>query len=97
LKVNVHFYGFVRDVVDTSRIAIETSQDISVRELLDLASKRFGEALRERLLSGSGELQANVRVFVGEHETASLEAPIIDGQNGSAEVKVFVLSATAGG
>lgn len=97
MRVNVHFYGFVRDIVDTSRIALETPRDISVRDLLDLASKRFGEALRERLLSRSGELQANVRLFIGEDETASLETPISDGQNGSAEVKVFVLSATAGG
>ncbi|MFQ5542638.1 MAG: MoaD/ThiS family protein [Candidatus Binatia bacterium] len=97
MQIDVRFYGFVRDVVDTSSFALETSQSTTLRELLDLLVKKFGERLRERLLTKTGELEANVRVFVGDSQTSSLEEPIQNGQRPSAEVKVFVLSATAGG
>jgi len=97
LQVHVRFYGFVRDVVTTPSLALDTPPTITLRDLFDLLAKRFGESLRERLLTSAGELEANVQVFVGDTQRASLEAPLADGQCVSADVNVFVLSATAGG
>ena len=97
MHIDVRFYGFVRDVVDPSSFVLEAPQSATLRELLDLLVEKFGERLRERLLNNTGELEANVRVFVGDNQTSSLEEPIQNGQRPSVEVKVFVLSATAGG
>lgn len=97
MQIQVHFYGFVRDVVETSNFSLESPQSTTLRELFNLLAKRFGERLRERLLNRSGELEANVKVFVGETQTTSLEEPLGDGEESLAKVKVFVLSATAGG
>ncbi|MFQ5852069.1 MAG: MoaD/ThiS family protein [Candidatus Binatia bacterium] len=93
----MRFYGFVKDIVGTSSFGLETAQTTTLRDLFDLLVKRFGETLRDRLLTDTGELEANVRVFVGNTQATSLEAPLGDGERPSAEVKVFVLSATAGG
>lgn len=97
MRVEVRFYGFVRDVVETSTLAFETAHSATLRDLLDLLIKQSGERLRERLLTRTGELEANVQVFVGDTRTTSLEEPLGNGQRPFAEVKVFVLSATAGG
>ncbi|MEE9549486.1 MAG: MoaD/ThiS family protein [Candidatus Binatia bacterium] len=97
LHIDVRFYGFVRDVVDPSSFVLEAPQSATLRELLDLLVEKFGERLRERLLTKTGELEANVRVFVGDSQTSSLEEPIKNGQESFTKVKVFVLSATAGG
>lgn len=97
LQVEVRFYGFVRDVVGTSNLALEMPARGTLRELFELLVKRFGAALGQRLFGMTGELETNVRVFVGDSQAASLEEPLGDGQRSFAEVKVFVLSATAGG
>lgn len=97
LQVDVRFYGFVRDVVGASKIALEMPAQSTLRELFNRLIKNFGESLRERLLTTSGDLEANVKVFLGEDQAMTLEEPLGNGQRSSAEVKVFVLSATAGG
>jgi hypothetical protein len=65
--------------------------------LFEILSAKFGVKLRDRLLNGAGELEANVQVFVGDSQASSLDEPLGNGQRPSAEVKIFVLSATAGG
>lgn len=97
MRIELSFYGFVRDLVNTSKFVIDTSDKTTLREVLDLAVKRHGERLRERLLSTKGELAPNVQIFVGEHATTSLDEPIDHGHDLFTGVKVFVLSATAGG
>lgn len=97
MQVEVRFYGFVRDIVATPRFALETPQSATLRNLLDVLAKKYGEKLRERLLTRTGELETNVKVFIGDSQIASLEEPLGEGQNSFAKVKVFVLSATAGG
>ena len=96
MRVEVHFYGFVRDIVGTCPLLLEAAKTINLRDLLDLLTKRFGERLRERLLTAKGELEANVRVFVGNNEALSLDEPLGDGEK-AMDVKIFVVSATAGG
>lgn len=97
LKIEISFYGFVRDLVNPSKLIIDTPDRTSLREVLDLAAKKHGERLRERLLTASGDLASNVQVFIGEDPTISLDQPIEHRLDPSPEVKVFVLSATAGG
>ena len=97
MRVEILFYGFVRDIVDSSRLVLDTPESLTVRNLMELLIKRFGERLRERLLTSSGEIEANVQLFVGDQRALSLQEPIRNGQSDFAEVKVFVLSATAGG
>ncbi len=97
MQVEVRFYGFVRDVVDTSPLALQMPDCCTLRNLVDLLVQRYGEKLHERLYTNAGELEANVRVFVEDAQAGSLEELLGDGQKSSAEVKVFVLSATAGG
>jgi hypothetical protein len=97
VKIEISFYGFVRDLVNPSKLIIDTPDQTCLREVLDLAAKKHGERLRERLLTGSGELASNVQVFIGGDPTTSLDRPIENRLDPSPEVKVFVLSATAGG
>jgi len=42
------------------------------------------------------DLEANVQIFVGAEQSASLEEVVANGRE-SSEVKIFVLSATCGG
>ncbi len=71
LRVEVRFFGFVRDVVSASSVALGIPQSATLRDLLDLLAKRFGERLRERLLTRTGELEANVQLFVGDTQATS--------------------------
>ncbi len=68
----------------------------SLRDLLSESIKHSSERLRDRLFTSSGDLEANVQIFVGAKQTRSLEEVVTDGMEKSA-VKIFVLSATAGG
>lgn len=97
MQVKVCFYGFVRDVVETAHLAVELPDRSTLRNLFDLLVQKLGEKLGERLLTGAGELEANVKVFIGETQAGSLEELLADEQRSPAEVKVFVLTATAGG
>jgi len=97
VQVDVHFYGFVRDVVGGSKVKLELAARSTLGELLNCLVKEFGERLRERLFTSSGELETNVRVFLGGTQAMTLEETISNGHGCSCEVKVFVLSATAGG
>ena len=87
----------MQDVVDTSHLALDIPDHSTLRNLVDLLVQRFGARLHERLFTNAGELEANVRVFIGDTQASSLEEMLGDGQRSSAEVKVFVLSATTGG
>ncbi len=100
LRVEVRFYGFVRDIVGASAastLALEMPARSTLKELVHLLAEKFGEKFSERLLTATGELEPNVRVFVGDAQSPSLEEPLDGSGNSFAEVKVFVLSATAGG
>lgn len=97
MQVEVRFYGFVRDIIGTAPFAFETPQSTTLRNLLEILVKKYGERLRERILTRTGELETNIKIFAGESQVASLEEPLGDGQTSLAKVKIFVLSATAGG
>jgi molybdopterin converting factor small subunit len=97
LQVRVRFYGFVQDVAGASPHALDVPERSTLRNLLELLVERVGERLRERLFNKAGELEANVQVFIGDSQAISLEELLGDDQRFGAEVKVFVLTATAGG
>jgi hypothetical protein len=96
LRVEVRFYGFVRDVITNTAFSLELPAGSKLRDLLSESIKNSSERLHDRLFTSSGDLEANVQVFVGPTRTTSLEEPVTNGLQTS-EVKIFVLSATAGG
>lgn len=96
MRVEVRFYGFVRDVIDNTAFSLEMPAGSSLRDLLSESIKNSSETLRDRLFTSSGDLEANVQVFVGSNQTRALEDVISDGLEKPA-VKIFILSATAGG
>lgn len=95
MRVEVRFYGFVRDVIANPAFSLEMPAGSNLRDLLSESIKNSSERLRGRLFTSSGDLEANVQVFVGPTRTTSLEEVVADGLASS--VKIFVLSATAGG
>ncbi len=96
MRVEVRFYGFVRDVIANTALSLEMPAGSNLRDLLSESIKKTSERLRDRLFTSAGDLEANVQVFVGAAQTTSLEKVVADGLESSL-VKVFVLSATAGG
>ena len=96
MRVEVRFYGFVRDVIANSALSLELPAGSTLRDLLTESITLSGERLRDRLFTNSGDLETNVQVFVGANQSASLEEVVANGQERS-EVKIFVLSATCGG
>jgi len=96
LRVEVRFYGFVRDVIAHSALSLEMPTGSTLRDLLRESIRQSGERLRDRLFTHSGELETNVQVFVGAEQSASLEEVIAKDRE-SSEVKIFVLSAQSGG
>ena len=96
MRVEVRFYGFVRDVITNSALSLEMPTGSTLRDLLRESIRQSGERLRDRLFTNSGELEANVQVFVGAEQSASLEEVVANGRE-SSEVKIFVLSAQSGG
>ena len=93
----MRFYGFVRDVVSGCKVELVMPAQSTLREVFDRLVKNCGEKLRERLFTSSGDLETNVKVFLGDTQAMTLEESLGNSQRSSAEVKVFVLSATAGG
>jgi len=96
LRVEVRFYGFVRDVIANTALSLELPAGSTLRDLLTESIRQSGERLRDRLFTRAGDLEANVQVFVGAERSASLEEVVPNGRQ-SSEVKIFVLSATCGG
>ncbi len=96
MRVEVRFYGFIRDVMADSALSLELPAGSTLRDLLTESIKLSGERLRDRLFTNSGDLEANVQIFVGAEQSASLEEVVPNGRE-SSEVKIFVLSATSGG
>lgn len=96
MRVEVRLYGFVRDVASDSTRSVELPARSTLRDLLNEIVNQFGARLRGRLFTNTGGLETNVQIFVGPDRVAALEQPLADGQ-ADAEVKIFVLSATAGG
>jgi molybdopterin converting factor small subunit len=96
LRVAVHFYGFVRDVARNNALALELPAGSTLRDLFNEMIKLSGEKLRDRLFTHGGDLETNVQIFVGADQVTSLEQVIADGA-GHSQVKIIVLSATAGG
>lgn len=97
LPVKVRFYGHVRDVVGTPVVETEVGTPGTVQALLDSLVQRFGEPFRQRMLTSQGELEASVQIFVGDNQIRSLQEPLAGAAEAQSDVKVFVLSATAGG
>jgi hypothetical protein len=95
LRVEVHFYGFVRDVLRDPMLSMEMGAGSTLGDLFDRLAENT--KLRERLLTSSGQLETNTQVFIGDTRAASLHEPLGDTENDFTKVKVFVLSATAGG
>jgi len=96
LRVEVRFYGFVRDVITNTAFSLEMPAGSNLRDLLSESIKNSSERLRDRLFTSSGDLEANVQIFVGATQSTSLEEAVADGLE-SSDVRIFVLSATAGG
>lgn len=96
MRVEVRFYGFVRDVIANTALSLELPAGSTLRDLLTESIRQSGERLHDRLLTNSGDLEANVQIFVGAEQCASLEEVVPNGRE-SSEVKIFVLSATCGG
>lgn len=95
MRVEVHFYGFVRDVMPDPMLSMEMSAGSTLGDLVDRLAENT--KLRERLLTSSGQLETNTQVFIGDTRADSLHEPLGDSQNDFTKVKVFVLSASAGG
>lgn len=96
MRADVRLYGFVRDIANGGNFAVELSSGSTLRDLLNELVKLAGERLRSRLFTETGGLEANVQVFVGNDQAASLDQLVAeDGQQSA--VRIFVLSATAGG
>ncbi len=93
MRIEVRFYGFVRDVIANTAFSLEMPAGSNLRDVLSESIKNSSERLRDRLFTSSGDLEANVQIFVGATQTTSLEAMVGEGS----AVKIFVLSATAGG
>jgi molybdopterin converting factor small subunit len=96
LRVEVRFYGFVRDVIGNRALSLEMPAGSTLRDLLRESVKQSSERLRDRLFTNAGDLEANVQIFVGPEQSASLEEIVPNGRE-SSEVEIFVLAATAGG
>ncbi len=96
MRIEVRFYGFVRDVIANTAFSLELPAGSSLRDLLGESIKKTSETLRDRLFTTSGQLETNVQVFVGGNRTRSLEEVVGD-DAAKSPVKIFVLSATAGG
>jgi len=96
LRVEVRFYGFVRDVIANTALSLELPAGSTLRDLLTESIRQCGERLRDRLFTHAGDLEANVQVFVGAEQSTSLEEVVANVRE-SSEVKIFVLSATSGG
>ena len=96
MRVEVRFYGFVRDVIANTALSLELPAGSTLRDLLTESIRQCGERLRDRLFTHAGDLEANVQVFVGAEQSTSLEEVVANVRE-SSEVKIFVLSATSGG
>jgi molybdopterin converting factor small subunit len=95
LRVEVRFYGFVRDVIANTAFSLEIPAGSNLRDLLSESIKNSSERLRDRLFTSSGDLETDVQIFVVATQTPSLEEVVADGLE-SSDVKIFVLSATDG-
>ncbi len=96
MRVEVRFYGFVRDVIANTALSLEMPAGSNLRDLLSESIKNSSERLRDRLFTSSGDLETNVQIFVGSKQTRALEE-VVDAGLEKPAVKIFVLSATAGG
>ncbi len=71
--------------------------DVSGRGLLQCLANRYGARFARKALKSSGELRAEVRVFIGNDQLEDLTAPIADKLAAGAEVSIVMLAPLIGG
>lgn len=71
--------------------------DVTGRGLLQCLASRYGARFARKALKSSGELRAEVRVFIDNDQLDDLTAPIGDKLAGGAEVSIVMLAPLIGG
>ncbi len=100
--VNVHLSGrwglpaMQRELAD-GPIDLDLPPLVTGDALLRSIVNRYGPQFQRKALKATGELRAEVRLFVGSEECEDLAAPIGEQLNRGAEVSLVLLAPLIGG
>jgi molybdopterin synthase sulfur carrier subunit len=73
LKVKVHFFAAVRELVGLREETLELPNGGTVRSLLDLLVEKHGQDLRNYIYDAkSDELRRSLQILVGDRPTSAL-------------------------
>ena len=73
MKVNVHFFAVVRELVGLREETLELPNGGTVRNLLDLLVEKHGQGLRNYIYDPkSYELRRSLQILVGDKPTSAL-------------------------
>jgi molybdopterin converting factor small subunit len=100
IKVKVNFYGLIKDVVDNRSQEVELPLGASVKDLLQLLVKQYGERFRNRILTKEGFLQRSVKLVVNNEQIdpSRLDHSLVPQKDRSAtEVTVLIFPPVFGG
>ncbi|MDO8689924.1 MAG: MoaD/ThiS family protein [Dehalococcoidia bacterium] len=100
LRVEIRFYGLVRDIAGESHLEIRVAPDSTVADLLDSLADRYGERFWQRVMDSSGKLSRFVELIVNGRQVDrnALDTPLAgDDPRQPAVVNVLVLPPSAGG
>ena len=78
-------------------IDLDLPEEVTGHAVLQCLADRYGPRFQRKALKTTGELRAEVRVFVGDEPLEDLAAPIGDTLSGGAEVSIVLLAPLIGG
>ncbi len=78
-------------------IDLDLPAEITGRALLHSLADRYGPRLRRKALKVTGDLRAEVRLFIGDDACEDLAAPIGEPLRRGAEVSLVLLAPLMGG
>lgn len=78
-------------------IDLDLPPTVTGQVVLQILVDRYGARFQRKALKATGELRAEVRLFVGADECEDLAAPIGDKLSRDAEVSIVLLAPLVGG
>lgn len=99
VKVNVRFYGFLKDVTNAPTAEVALNGGSSVADLLNHLAETYGQPFRDRVLDQAIGIKNHVKIFLDNEEvdSGSLETTRLSDGRSDAEAILYVMTAATGG
>src|SRR3989304_7117090 len=99
MKVVIHFYGVVKNVVNAPTETLELAYRSTLADLLNILQEKYGPNFTNRVFDDQGRVLNFVRFFLNgeEMDNLKLNVPLAIKNGGITKLDIYILPAQVGG